>query len=106
MNKRKIEAKTTSYREQLLKDLADPQEAKVYLMVALDEYETDADTDSFMLALRNVAEAQGGIGTLAKKTELNRPHLYKMLSSKGNPRLLTLENILRALGFRLSIEIA
>ena len=56
---------TTSYREQLLKDLADPQEAKVYLMVALEEYETD--TDSFMLALRNVAEAQGGIGALAKK---------------------------------------
>ena len=58
MNSRKIKAETTSYREQLLKDLADPQEAKVYLISALTEFKADADTDSFMLALRNVAAAQ------------------------------------------------
>lgn len=38
------------------------------------------------------------------KTRLNRQNLYKALSSKGNPTLDTLDAILYALGFRLSIE--
>lgn len=101
-----IDDKTTSYREQLLADLADKTEAQSYLMVALDEYEQDGDLNSFMLALRNVAEAQGGVGQLAKKTSLNRQHLYRLLSSKGNPRILTLDNILRAMGFKLAIQAA
>lgn len=93
-----MNTRTTSYREQLLKDLADPQEAKVYLMVALEEYETDADTDNFMLALRNVAEAQGGIGTLAKKTELNRPHLYKNALKHRQSTLVDLREHFKSLG--------
>jgi DNA-binding phage protein len=56
-----------------------------------------------MLALRNVAEAQGGVNTLVKKAEVNRQNLYRILSSKGNPRLSTLGNVIRGLGFRLSI---
>ena len=101
-----IDDKTTSYREQLLAELADKTEAQNYLMVALDEYEQDGDLNSFMLALRNVAEAQGGVGQLAKKTSLNRQHLYRLLSSKGNPRILTLDNILRAMGFKLAVQAA
>jgi probable addiction module antidote protein len=73
------------------------------LNTALEEYEKDKDTDAFLLALRTVAEVRGGIGELAKKTNLNRQHLYKTLSSKGNPRLDTLEDVLHGLGFRLSI---
>ncbi|WP_420810615.1 DNA-binding protein [Fastidiosibacter lacustris] len=39
-----------------------------------------------------------------KKTGLDRAHLYRVLSSKGNPRFLTLGNILKALGFKLSVN--
>jgi probable addiction module antidote protein len=106
MNKSTLMDKTTSYHDRLLSDLSDRDEAMAYLRVALEEYESDEDADSFMVALRNVAEAQGGVGALAKKTQLNRPHIYKILSSKGNPRFITLDNILRAMGFRLSIEAA
>ena len=83
MNKQKIQQKTVGYHQRLLKSLSNKRQAMAYLEVALEEYESDSDADSFMMALRNVAEAQGGLGSLAKKTQLNRPHLYKVLSGTG-----------------------
>jgi DNA-binding phage protein len=38
------------------------------------------------MALRNVAEAQGGLGKLAKKAHVGRESLYKTLSKTGNPK--------------------
>ena len=61
-------ARTRDYQEALLEALKDPEEAKVYLEVALEEYEEDNDKDAFLLALRNVAEAQGGLSALARRT--------------------------------------
>ena len=57
-----------------------------------------------MLALRDVAEAQGGLTKLAERADLNRSNLYKVLSEEGNPRLKTLGAVLHELGFRLSVE--
>ena len=95
---------TSSYHDKLLESLTDKGEAVAYLKVALEEYEEDHDTEVFMLALRNVAQASGGISKLSEKTKLNREHLYRMLSKRGNPRFITLDTVLRGLGFRLSIE--
>ena len=92
------------FRDYHIEKLRDPEEAGVYLDVALEEYEQDGDTEAFLLALKDVAEAQGGIGKLAERTKLNRQNLYKALSAKGNPRLQTVETILHGLGFRLSVE--
>ena len=47
----------------------------------------------------------GGIAKLAENTSLNREHLYRMLSENGNPELRSLELLLDALGFRLSISL-
>ena len=91
------------FRDYLKEKLKDPKEANSYLNTALEEYEKDKDAEAFLLALRTVAEARGGIGELAKKTNLNRQHLYRTLSKKGNPRLDTLDAVLHGLGFRLSI---
>lgn len=55
-----------------------------------------------MLALRNVAEAQGGVAQLAKNAKSNRESLYKMLSEQGNPELKSLDLLLHALGFQLA----
>lgn len=99
-----IAANTTSYHEQLIASLRNRDEATTYLKVALEEYEEDGDTTAFLLALRNVAEAEGGMTTLAEKTRLNRQNLYRIMSGSGNPTFQTLDNILHALGFRLSIE--
>ena len=97
-------SKTTKFNNYLIDSLKDPKEASAYLNVALEEYRKDNDAEFFLLALRDVAEARGGLGCLAQKTKLNRQNLYKTLSKEGNPQLITLGNILNGLGFHLSIE--
>ena len=59
----------------------------------------------FLLALRNVTEAQGGVWSLAEKTKLNRESLYRMLSERGNPEFQSLDALLHALGFRLAVAV-
>lgn len=95
---------STRYHDHLMADLRDPTEATAYLQVALDEYQEDGDTEAFMLALRNIAEAAGGLGRLAKKANLQRQSLYRTLSSKGNPSLKMLSPILNGLGFHLFVS--
>jgi len=93
-----------TFRNYLIEKLKDETEAGEYLKVALEEYEKDKNTAAFLLALKTVVDAQGGVSMLAKKTELNRQHLYRILSREGNPRFNTLDSILHGLGFKLSIE--
>jgi probable addiction module antidote protein len=95
---------TESYQSWLIESLKDKKEAAMYLQVALDEYQQDGNVEVLLLALRNVAQAQGGIGSLSKRTNLNRESLYKTLSVKGNPKLQTLGLLLKGLGFHLSIK--
>lgn len=93
-----------SYRrdeEYLDERLRDPARAVGYLNACLE----GGDPNVFLLALRDVARARGGIAKLAENTSLNREHLYRMLSENGNPELRSLEVLLDALGFRLSITL-
>ncbi|NBX74408.1 MAG: putative addiction module antidote protein [Alphaproteobacteria bacterium] len=80
--------------------LADPAVAKTYL----EECLADGDPELFMAALKYVAEAQGGMGKLARKAKLSRETLYRTLSVSGNPRLDTLTRILSSLGLQLSLK--
>lgn len=91
--------KSKEYQPNLIQSLKDPREAEGYLNAALEE----DDPELFLLALRNVAEAQGGVAQLAEKTKLNRESLYRMLSERGNPEFRSLDALLHALGFRLSV---
>src|SRR5437867_3668982 len=104
MTKHKIRQTTGNYEAWLIHSLENRKEAATYLQVALEEYQKDGDLEAFLLALRHVAEAQGGIGKLAKKTHLNRESLYKTLSSKGNPKLQTIGLLLKGLGFEFFIK--
>lgn len=103
MTKKKIEQLTTSYEDRLIESLKDPLEAQAYLEVALEDYEQTGETDSLLLALKDVAKAQGGIGALSQRTGLNREHLYRVLSSKNQPRLDKLLAIISGLGFRMRL---
>ena len=94
-------AELRRWEELLDEDLQDPNEALGYLNACLD----DGDPNVFLLALRDVARARGGIAKLAENADLNREHLYRMLSENGNPELRSLEALLDALGFRLSITL-
>lgn len=106
MNIRKVKKVTGSYDEWLIESLRNKQEAAVYLQVAFEEFQKDEDIEALLLALRYVAEAQGGLGKLAQKTHLNRESLYKTLSKKGNPKLQTVGLLLKGLGFQFSIKCA
>ena len=90
---------TTDYAKQLLKDLKNRTYAAGYLTAALEEGE-----DVFLLALRDVAKAQGGISALARATKLNRENIYAMFSHKGNPRLSSMTAVLDKLGLAVSIK--
>jgi len=93
--------RTISYKEHLIERLrADPERAVAYLKAALE----DDDPHVFLLALRDVTEAKGGIGWLAKETDLNRVSLYRTLSFDGNPRFVNFLAILRALDLNLSVN--
>jgi probable addiction module antidote protein len=97
---RKAMVKTDSYRESLLESLRDPDEAAQYLNACLE----DEDPRVFLLALRDVADARGGIRALSADTRLNRESLYRMLSPSGNPSLDSLSTVLGACGLRLAIQ--
>ncbi|TKB66941.1 MAG: putative addiction module antidote protein [Nitrospira sp.] len=84
-----------------MESLRDAREAEEYLNAALKE----DDPELFLRALRNVAEAQGGVASLAEKTKLNQESLYRMLSERGNPEFRILEALLHALGFRHAVAV-
>ena len=87
---------TKSYHAELMKQLKDPREAAEYLNACFEDSE-----EVFLLGLRNVVEARGGMSALAKNTKLNRENLYRSLSKRGNPKLSSLSTILEALGIEL-----
>ena len=87
------------YQEDLINDLKDPVEASAYLNAALE----DGDKEAFLLALRNVLEAQGGMTKMSDRTKINRVSLYKMLSPSGNPGFENILSILQTVGIRFKI---
>ena len=91
--------KTKSFHQSLIKTLKDPVEASEYLNAVLRE----GDIDLLLVALRDVAEAQGGMSKLSRQTRLNRANLYQMLSKHGNPRLHSIENVLKVYGLRIGV---
>ena len=87
-----------NYDEFLVSQLRDPELAAEYLTAAVE----DGSSEQLMIALRNVAEAHGGVAVLAEIAHLNRQSMYKMLSPSGNPTLATLLSLLDPLGIRLA----
>lgn len=85
--------------EWLIEQLRDPELAVEYLNAALAE----GDQGAFMLALRNVALARGGVAAMARETGMNRSALGRALSESGNPELRSLINILGASGLQFTV---
>lgn len=106
MNTETILKQTTSFRDDLLKDLRDTEFAMYYLEAALVDYKEDGNTESLWMALRDVVEAQGGIGKLAQRAKTDPQHLNDIFTSKQKPHLDNLQNILSGLGFQIRLEFA
>ncbi len=88
------------FRDDLIESLKDPKEARGYLEVALE----DGDPDTFLMALKDVADAMGGMTAIAKKSKLHRTGLYRFFSKRGNPTYRNLRTVLEALGYRFKLE--
>ncbi len=104
-NKKNISELPTR-KELLLKSLQNKKEAQAYLQASLNAYQQDDNKEALLLALRNLAQAQGGMTSIAKKANMNREALYRTLSSRGNPTLTNFGKILGALGFQLVAKLS
>ena len=89
---------TKDHQKSLLETLKDPKEAAEYLNAALEE----GNNELFLLALKNIVAY--GVTNIARKANLNRENLYKMLSEEGNPELASLWSILSSIGLKISID--
>lgn len=91
---------SVDYYEFLVEDLRkNPDEASAYLNAALEA----GDKRAFLLALRNVLMAQGGMTKMSDRTKINRVSLYKMLSQNGNPGFENIMRILQTAGIRFQV---
>lgn len=82
-------------------DLQDPEFAQFYLEEALND-----GFPNFLVALRQVVQAQKGMSALANEIEMGRESLYRSLSEEGNPQFVTVAKVIEALGLKLSIASA
>lgn len=98
--KSRAAAPSVPYEPWLIEQLKDPAEAAAYLEAVIEE----GDQAALMLALRQVAQAQGGIARIAREAKLTREATYKMLSKSGNPELRSLRALLAATGLRIAIR--
>jgi probable addiction module antidote protein len=80
--------------------LQDPVNAAAFLNSVFEEN----DKEAFLMALRDIAEAQGGMSAVAERTHVSRSTLYKTLSKEGNPVFSSISKLLQGLGLRLTVE--
>jgi probable addiction module antidote protein len=93
-----------SHHEREVEELREDREFAVeYLKAALESLDNPEERGASLLMLRALAEAYGGLGSVAAAAGISRESLYRTLSPKGNPTLKTLVAVLAAVGLRLSV---
>lgn len=83
---------------------ADPDYANAYLANALEEINESGGLGGFLVALRQVIEARGGISEAAKKSGLARQSIYRALSANGNPTITTLAQLAAVAGLQFTLS--
>ncbi len=97
MNTETIIKQTTNFRDDLLKDLTDPEFAMYYLEAALADYKEDGNTESIWIAFCDVVEAQAAVSEICKRIGIDAETLSDALFSEDVPRLDILSTMLSAL---------
>jgi DNA-binding phage protein len=82
-------AGSVDYDQVLMEELKDPEYAKVYLRVAVEEYQKDGHRAAFLSAINNVIQAQ---------ESLSEPN------HQSAPVLEKIDETFQRLGFRIAIE--
>lgn len=78
--------------------LDNPEMIHEYLKAAFE----DGDSEMLLIAIGNVAKAQG-MSEIARKTKLSRQNLYKALSPGGAPKFDTVKKVVEAFGCKLAL---
>ena len=81
-------------------ELKDPEFAAGYLQAVLEEN----DLDTFLVALRDILQANGRIAKTSQQAELGSERLFKTLSLDGNLEFSTLQAVLKSVGLQFSIS--
>jgi len=77
-----------------------PEEIDAFLHESFADYAEDGDSAALLSSLRVIARVKG-ISRMAAELGMTRQGLQKALSARGNPRLDTINAIMRALGYQL-----
>ena len=94
-----------NWREYLIERLAvDREETVGFLQAVMEDYQVYGNSAAVVSAVQVVVESQGGVAEVAKRAALSPETLSKILSSEEAPRIDMLSMILKALGYRISIE--
>lgn len=80
------------------------REDPAYALQMLNSILEDGDQGEFLIALRQMTKAFGGVQAIAEQAHLNPTQLYRTLSPEGNPGLSSCSAILKAMGLRLSVQ--
>lgn len=92
--------RSKNFRDYLIERLKDPMQAAMYFQAILEECK-DCDEEEgrrlILSALKDIADAQGGITKLVRKTKLERASITNTFSSLGIPKLSTILTIKDAL---------
>ena len=84
--------------------LKDESEVTAFINTALEQYFEDHNKELFLSTLKELIMVRGGITAVAKQSHINRQHVYRMLSSKGNPSFENIGSLLMACGLKLKVE--
>ena len=90
----------TKHDDWLREKLQDAELAAEFLNAAGE----DDDIKTYLIALRKVVDARGGVASVAEKTDLSLETLYRTLSSSGNPTIKTLSAVLKATGLKFGVS--
>ena len=82
----------------------DEGEITAFINAALEQYFEDHNKELFLATLKEVVIVRGGVAEIARQLHINRQHVYRMLSSKGNPSFENIGSLLMALGLKLKVE--
>ena len=93
----KIKIKTRPF--DMVNYLNDEGDVSAYLQAVME----DGDPALLAAAMGDIARTRG-MAQLAKDTGLSRESLYKSLSGERAPSTDTLFKVMRALGFKLTVE--
>ena len=93
-----------NFDKYLEEQFQDKNESTAFINAALEQYFGDHNKELFLATLKEVIKTQGGITEISKQAHINRQHLYRMLSSKGNPSFDNIGSLLMALGLKLKVE--